>query len=188
MKKWLSLMFAISGVSCTTVPTAPRVYLGSTAYLGLPQPKDVQTIKAVQVITFRKEAAGGTFETIFENKNNVMTVSVLSPMWPTPMTATYDGATINVDSRMKKAIPLDFKYVIADLMLIYASAESLRRNLNLDSELIVENKTRRLINRKTAKAVSEITFEHEDPFKGEVRLANLSRGYNFKVKTLKVER
>lgn len=186
MNLTLALLFLILS-ACATPLRAPKVYLGSVAYLQLPQPNEIATLKAVQVITVTRDGVARNFETIFENKGAVMTISILSPLWPTPMKVTYNGVSVSVDAALKKNIPFDFKYVVADLMLIYAKTATLRKNLNVDSKLLESGNTRKIVDVKSERTIVEIIFDSEDPFKGIVRLNNRTRGYEIEIKTVRVE-
>lgn len=178
-------------LGCATPTGSPKAYLGGAAYVKLPKAEDIfDSVRAVQIITIRHADSAKVFEAILERKLSRLTISILSPLWPTPLKVVYDGQKISVDEALKKIVPVDFKYILADLFLVFAKQEIVEKSLNQDARFEQIENVRTIFDtsRASRQDIVRIKYQNVNPLSGVVSLENLTRRYQIEVKTLKVEK
>lgn len=188
MKLVVVLLFLFL-LSCTSVPVKSELDLGQGVVMHLPKPQDLMaSVRAVQTLTMRRQGLSRTFEAILENRQGRLTLAILAPFWPTPLKASYDGKEIQVDRALRANVPFDFQYVLGDIVLVYATAMSLKDWMSPGTQIVESKNIRTVSGVKASTPMIRITYESmKDPWRGTVYLNNKLRDYEIEITTVKVD-
>lgn len=180
MSKILLLILPLV-VSCSHLSkkTDERIDIGGGAFLKLNSIKDVlPDIEQVQLLTFEHGEKRQTIQTVLKVKDNQMSIVGLMPLGGEVFRVTYiDGVIV---ARAPPFMPenFDFKYALADIILIYGGLKNL--NVALENAKVQESSNVRKVSTAN-KDLVHIQFEKTDRSKSKVSYDNKIRNYKIQI-------